>query len=493
MVTFHHTDASTPEESWLDAGVGQLPLLDARLLAGASRVVVLAAHPDDELLGCAALLAETERLGVDTVAILFTGGENSHPRSPTVTPEQLAELRAAEFEALSGALFPSARTVHPGLTDGRVAESPEAVRDALDAALAGCDAARAVVVSPRHDDGHPDHETLGEAALAAGRALGATVLEYPIWYWHWAGPEDARWRSWVRLPDPAGLDRDALWALYPTQTRPLSPAPGDEAIVQPDFLAHFLRGFETFEVTQTDRNEAAQAHRDEAALAHPDAARVFDQVHQDDDPWRTYTSAYEARKRATLIGLLKEARGGRVPGSDESELGRGAGADDGGSDGASADADRPYARAFEIGCSVGALTGDLTRISERVLAVDASAEALEQAQAKQGGRAGVEFRQMLVPESWPEGSFDLIVLSETGYYLTEADLRATFAKIAASASGGGAVVALCHWRGDIEGWPLDAAAVHRMARETWPGERVASHEDPDFLIDLFDIAGPSGR
>ena len=39
-------------------------------------------------------------------------------------------------------------------------------------------------------DGHPDHEAVGRAAAAACARTGTTLLEYPVWMWHWASPTD---------------------------------------------------------------------------------------------------------------------------------------------------------------------------------------------------------------------------------------------------------------------------------------------------------------
>ena len=39
-------------------------------------------------------------------------------------------------------------------------------------------------------DGHPDHEAVGRATAAACAGTGLTLLEYPVWMWHWAGPVD---------------------------------------------------------------------------------------------------------------------------------------------------------------------------------------------------------------------------------------------------------------------------------------------------------------
>ena len=55
--------------------------------------------------------------------------------------------------------------------------------------------------------------------------------------------------------------------------------------------------------------------------------------------------------------------------------------------------------------------------------------------------------------------FDLVVVSEVGYFLSPRDLEDLVERIRRSLTPDG-VVLLCHWRHPIHGWPLDAAAVH---------------------------------
>jgi SAM-dependent methyltransferase len=66
-----------------------------------------------------------------------------------------------------------------------------------------------------------------------------------------------------------------------------------------------------------------------------------------------------------------------------------------------------------------------------------------------------------VPRQWPAGrSFDLVVVSEVGYFLSPAALDRLVERIEDSLRDDGVVV-LCHWRHPVEGWVMDAEAVHR--------------------------------
>lgn len=444
-MSFTHLDPGTPEAEWVRAGALELSRLSPDAYVG-REVVVLLAHPDDEALGCAALLRHLGDTGSRVSIILCTAGERSHPESPTHTPDELAAIRIAEFESARTHLTGSATSIVLDLGDGRLPAQKDRIRTEAEALMRGR-SGPLTLVAPYSRDGHPDHEALGEIALELGRRHAATVLEFPIWYWHRAAPEDPEWRSWTMLPDPEGLDREALWACYPSQTRPLSEHPGDEEILPPRMLAHFDRGGDTYAVT---RFSAAGTRLNDAQAA----GAVFDAVHrQRVDPWDLRSSAYEIAKRASLLQALPQRR---------------------------------YDHILELGCSVGTLSAELARVGRQVTAVDASAQALETARGLHPNGTGISFVRATIPGEWPAGRFDCVVLSETGYYLSPEQLEATLRRIDASTTRN-AVVVLCHWRGAIADWPLDAERVHATALAHWPGARRVHHESSDYRLDVLEL------
>jgi SAM-dependent methyltransferase len=78
-----------------------------------------------------------------------------------------------------------------------------------------------------------------------------------------------------------------------------------------------------------------------------------------------------------------------------------------------------YARALEIGCGAGAFTRRLAAIADHVVALDVSPTAIERARAAGAGPGTVEFRVANVMDYDPhaDGPWDLVVMSETIYYL----------------------------------------------------------------------------
>ena len=444
-MSFHHLDKTIPEQSWVAAGVETLGELDKDTFEELGSIIILAAHPDDEALGCAGLLKTAEQKGIPSSVVLFTAGEGSHPDSPTYTAEQLAEVRNDEFKQALAYLNADAATRRLCFKDGQLHQHSSVIQSyVMELVLAV--PKPILLAAPLHDDGHSDHEVLGKVARAVGKRTNITVAEYPIWYWHWSTPADSQWKSWQRLLDPPGLDRLLISQYYPSQTTALSEKPGDEPIISQGFLEHFQRGYDTFAIS----SRASDAY---------DAAAVFDRVHiNQSDPWNLEASAYESRKRASLLNGLSAG----------------------------------YAHTLEIGCSIGILSAELAQRSALVTAVDASSEAIGTARSQQVDE-NIGFECLTVPFEWPKGSFDLVVLSEVGYYLSEQQFDEVLEKIDNSCQQP-FTLALCHMKGVIEGWPLDADKVHQRCEMFWPyGSLAASVETDDYRIDILGIDKPKAQ
>ena len=77
-----------------------------------------------------------------------------------------------------------------GLPDGELGAHESRLTGLLDAILEDRPAGTWCAATWR-GDGHPDHEAVGRAAATAAARTGAVLVEYPVWMWHWAVPDDA--------------------------------------------------------------------------------------------------------------------------------------------------------------------------------------------------------------------------------------------------------------------------------------------------------------
>lgn len=183
-----------------------------------------------------------------------------------------------------------------------------------------------------------------------------------------------------------------------------------------------------------------------------DAGYFEDLYAADPDPWDFATSPYEAAKYDATVAALPRSR---------------------------------YGAALEVGCAVGVLTTRLAARCDALLAIDVAERALAEARARCAGVAHVTFAQAAVPDETPAGPFDLVVVSEVGYYLSPPDLARFERQLAARVVAGGHVV-LVHWTGPTD-YPLTADTVHAAFRGgSW--EPVTSGGDPAYRLDVVERA-----
>lgn len=181
----------TSESDWLGwLARRRLPeIRPETLVPPGCRAVVVAPHPDDEVLSVGGLLGHLHRLGRDLLVVAATDGTGSHDGSSLWPPERLARERPLETaEALRRLDLSICEVRRLGLPDGGLMASRGALAERVAALLRPGD----VVFTTWRFDGHPDHEATGQACAAAVACMGAKLVEVPVWAWHWAPAGDAR-------------------------------------------------------------------------------------------------------------------------------------------------------------------------------------------------------------------------------------------------------------------------------------------------------------
>lgn len=181
----------------------------------------------------------------------------------------------------------------------------------------------------------------------------------------------------------------------------------------------------------------------------------FEQLYATDpDPWQFETSDYEAQKYAATLAALPKPQ---------------------------------YRSGFEIGGSIGVLTEKLGERCQSLLSVDVCAQAQARAQVRCRHLPHVEFAQMQVPHQFPERIFDLIVVSEVGYYWGWDDFPTAQRLIARHLEPEGHLL-LVHWTPQTRDYPLSGDEVHAAFWEQVGTlySSLISQREQRYRLDLFE-------
>lgn len=178
----------------------------------------------------------------------------------------------------------------------------------------------------------------------------------------------------------------------------------------------------------------------------------FDALYQNDaDPWNFATREYEHQKYAATLDNLPRAR---------------------------------YQNALELGCSIGVLTQMLAARADRLLAIDAALVAVAAARARCAEWANVEIQRATLPDEFPNGSFDLILMSEVGYYFAPPDLKRLSERVLDNLQSDGDLV-LVHYLPDVPDYPLRGDDVHQLFLELDGLNHLSGFRAERYRLDCF--------
>ena len=147
-------------------------------------ILLIAPHPDDEILGAGGLIAAQRERGVDVSVVAVTDGEHAYPDSPGSA--ELGVIRCAEqTAALQRVGVSPDKIIRLRLPDSDVSSHlPELI-----AHLSSLVSPNTHIIAPWRGDFHPDHEACALAAEAVAHQVGATLTSYFFWTWHRGTPQ----------------------------------------------------------------------------------------------------------------------------------------------------------------------------------------------------------------------------------------------------------------------------------------------------------------
>lgn len=178
----------------------------------------------------------------------------------------------------------------------------------------------------------------------------------------------------------------------------------------------------------------------------------FDELYaRDRDPWNFKTKSYEHQKYAATLDSLPRPH---------------------------------YQRALELGCSIGVLTRMLAARTEILLSLDAAPIAVDEARARCADLPHVEIQRATLPDEFPPGEFDLILMSEVGYYFAREDLARLATRAVAALERGGDLV-LVHYLPVVPDYPLTGDEVHDFFFGVQDLEHLAGFRAARYRLDCW--------
>ena len=138
--------------------------------------LVLAAHPDDEAVGCGVLL---QRMRAPALAYLTDGAPaNAYFWQQYGSREAYAEIRRREAGAAAQRL--RAKTFFCDVADQELFRRLEQAQEWLGSVVAVLKPE--ALIAPAFEGGHPDHDACNLLAAVAGRQHGLPVWEFPAYH-----------------------------------------------------------------------------------------------------------------------------------------------------------------------------------------------------------------------------------------------------------------------------------------------------------------------
>ncbi|MFC4211232.1 bifunctional PIG-L family deacetylase/class I SAM-dependent methyltransferase [Pedobacter lithocola] len=413
------------------------------------RCMILVPHPDDESLACAGLICLLKESGTQFKIILTTDGSRSHPNSLTYPSEKLAALRKLELEQVLQVLdlnpnvlacYNSADSAMPAKGETGFNELASKLTNDITSFQPD------LVLVPYELDPHRDHRATWQllmAALEKGNTQRPKIWEYPIWLYENAAESDIPKLSEqeLKLIDVTKyieIKRNCI-AAHASQTTNLIDDDPTGFMLSEEMMSNFTNGREYF-MERKKINPSSTLTED-----------YFDTLYSGNgDPWNFEKSEYEQKKYRNSIASIPS---------------------------------KTYNNALEIGCSIGVFTAMLLQYCNNLLAMDISSTALAKAKERLANNPKVEFLLGSIPSDFPNKMFDLIVMSEVGYYLAKDDLLTTRTLILNQLNVDG-ILLLVHWTHFVVDYPISGDDVHECFKEL-PLKHLNHFRNEDYRIDVF--------
>lgn len=157
------------------------------------RTVIIAPHPDDEVIGCGGLITRMVAEGNAPHVIILTGGEGSLGKDCDVNPEKIVNARRGLTRKAIAELGLPIENIHEfNLGDGRIGDSPEQQLEEIRECLASLNPD--TLLLPHWGEGWRDHVVV-KSLFTDNLPGGCEVWEYCVWMWYYNVWRGLDWRN----------------------------------------------------------------------------------------------------------------------------------------------------------------------------------------------------------------------------------------------------------------------------------------------------------
>lgn len=196
------------------------------------KVLIIAPHPDDEVIGCGGLIARLVlECNMPHIAIL-TGGEGSHNHCCSVAPNDIKTSRRKLTDNALCILSVNREHIHElDFPDGNISTDNSEIKklnEIID------EIAPNIILVPHWGEGWPDHINTGEIIKKIAPKQ-ATIYEYCVWMWYYNVWRGLDWKNAYKLkmtPREYQLKLEAMDAYI----KPLAPCSKPWSGVLPDIF-----------------------------------------------------------------------------------------------------------------------------------------------------------------------------------------------------------------------------------------------------------------
>jgi len=164
----------------------------SKSLPSLSKVLIIAPHPDDEVIGCGGLIARLTADGHAPHVVILTGGEGSHRGCCEVSTAEIVEARRGLTSKASGILGVPIEKIHElDYPDGGISDENHLTEE-LKRLIAEIQPQSVLV--PHWGEGWPDHVRTAEIVKSIVPP-DVEVWEYCVWMWYYNVWRGLDWKN----------------------------------------------------------------------------------------------------------------------------------------------------------------------------------------------------------------------------------------------------------------------------------------------------------